>query len=96
MTSLPDKIDFRLLDSTYQMCYKCTALLRVPQLEIANVTNMMWAFYGCSSLTEIDGLDTSNIISALEMFHDSISLTAIYSPLDFSNVASQIDTTFTS
>lgn len=96
MTSLPDKLDFRSFDSMYQMCYKCTALSRVPRLETANVTNMMWAFYGCSSLTEIDGLDTSNIISASEMFHGCTSLTAIYSPLDFSNVASQIDTTFTS
>ena len=96
MTSLPDKLDFRSFDSMYQMCYKCTALTRVPQLETANVTNMMWAFYGCSALTEIGGLDTSNIISASEMFHGCSALTAIYSALDFSNVSSQIDTTFTS
>ena len=72
MTELPATLDFRQFDSMYQMCYKCTSLTRVPQLETANVTNMMWAFYGCSSLT------------------------AIYSTLDFSNVRSQIDTTFTS
>ena len=72
MTELPATLDFRQFDSMYQMCYKCTSLTRVPQLETANVTNMMWAFYGCSSLT------------------------AIYSALDFSNVKSQIDTTFTS
>lgn len=95
MTNLPDKLDFRQFDSMYQMCYKCTALTRVPQIETANVTNMMWAFYGCSSLIEIDGLDTSSINSASEMFHGCTSLTAIYSPLDFSNVTSQIDTTFT-
>ena len=96
MTSLPEKLDFRSFDSMYQMCYKCTALTRVPQLETANVTNMMWAFYGCSALTEIDGLDTSSITSASEMFHGCSALTAIYSALDFSNVTSQIDTTFTS
>ncbi len=96
LTELPTSLDFRQFDSMYQMCYKCTALTRVPQLETANVTNMMWAFYGCSALTEIGGLDTSNIISASEMFHGCSALTAIYSALDFSNVSSQIDTTFTS
>lgn len=95
MTNLPDKLDFKQFDSMYQMCYKCTALTRVSQIETANVTNMMWAFYGCSSLTEIDGFDTASITSASEMFHGCTSLTAIYSPLDFSNVTSQIDTTFT-
>lgn len=95
MTELPASLDFRQFDSMYQMCYKCTALTRVPQLETANVTNMMWAFYGCSALTEIDGLDTRSITSASEMFHGCTSLTAIYSTLDFSNVTSQIDTTFT-
>ena len=96
LTELPTSLDFRQFDSMYQMCYKCTSLTRVPQLETANVTNMMWAFYGCSALTEIGGLDTSNIISASEMFHGCSALTAIYSTLDFSNVSSQIDTTFTS
>lgn len=96
MTNLPDKLDFRPFDSMYQMCYKCTALQRVAQLETANVADMMWAFYGCSSLTEIDGLDTRSITSASEMFHGCSSLTAIHYSLDFSNVKSQIDTTFTS
>ena len=96
MTELPATLDFRQFDSMYQMCYKCTSLTRVPQLETANVTNMMWAFYGCSSLTEIDGLDTRSITSASELFHGCSALTAIYSTLDFSNVKSQIDTTFTS
>ena len=96
MTELPATLDFRQFDSMYQMCYKCTSLTRIPQLETANVTNMMWAFYGCSSLTEIDGLDTRSITSASELFHGCSSLTAIYSALDFSNVKSQIDTTFTS
>ena len=96
MTELPATLDFRQFDSMYQMCYKCTSLTRVPQLETANVTNMMWAFYGCSALTEIDGLDTRSITSASELFHGCSSLTAIYSTLDFSNVTSQIDTTFTS
>lgn len=96
LTELPSSLDFRQFDSMYQMCYKCTSLTRVPQLETANVTNMMWAFYGCSALTEIDGLDTRSITSASELFHGCSSLTAIYSTLDFSNVTSQIDTTFTS
>ncbi len=96
MTNLPNKLDFRSFDSMYQMCYKCTALQRVPQLETANVANMMWAFYGCTSLTEIDGLDTRRITSDSELFHGCSALTAIYSALDFSNVESQIDTTFTS
>ena len=51
MTELPATLDFRQFDSMYQMCYKCTSLTRIPQLETANVTNMMWAFYGCSALT---------------------------------------------
>ena len=96
ITELPTTLNFTHFDSMYQMCYKCTSLTRVPQLETANVTNMMWAFYGCSSLTEIDGLDTRSITSASELFHGCSSLTAIYSTLDFSNVKSQIDTTFTS
>ena len=96
LTELPTSLDFRQFDSMYQMCYKCTSLTRVPQLETANVTNMMWAFYGCSALTEIDGLDTRSITSASELFHGCSALTAIYSTLDFSNVRSQIDTTFTS
>ena len=96
MTDLPATLDLRQFDSIYQRCYKCTSLTRIPQLETANVTNMMWAFYGCSSLTEIDGLDTRSITSASELFHGCSSLTAIYSTLDFSNVKSQLDTTFTS
>ena len=96
LTELPAGLDFGSFDSMYQMCYKCTSLTRVPQLSTANVENMMWAFYGCSVLTEIDGLDTRSITSASELFHGCTSLRAIYSTLNFSNVKSQIDTTFTS
>jgi len=96
ITELPTTLNFTHFDSMYQMCYKCTSLTHVPQLPTSTVENMMWAFYGCSSLTEIDGLDTRSITSASELFHGCSSLTAIYSTLDFSNVKSQIDTTFTS
>ena len=96
MTELPATLDLTHFDSMYQMCYKCTALKRVPQLQTRNVENMMWAFYGCSSLIEIDGLDTRSITSASEMFHGCTSLMAIYSTLNFTNVRSQIESTFTS
>lgn len=95
MTMLPECLDFTAFDSMYQMCYKCTSLIYVRQLETGNVTNMMWAFYGCSSLQQIDGLVTSGITSAMELFHGCSSLHTISSPLDFSNVSSKIDTTFT-
>ncbi len=77
------------------MCYGCTALTSVGTLETGNVTNMMWAFYGCESLVGIAELDTSSITSASEMFHGCSSLVTIAAPLDFSNVTSQLDTTFT-
>lgn len=96
MTELPTYLDFREFTSMYKMCYECTALQSVGQLETANVTNMMWAFYGCSSLVSIDGLVTSGITSASEMFHGCSSLVTISYPLDFSSVTSKIDTTFTS
>ena len=95
LSKLPAYLDFRQLTSMYQMCYGCTALTQVGVLETANVTNMMWAFYGCETLTRIDGLDTSAITSASELFHGCSSLVTIVQPLDFSNVKSQIDTTFT-
>lgn len=95
LSKLPAYLDFRQLTSMYQMCYGCTALTQVGVLETANVTNMMWAFYGCETLTRIEGLDTSAITSASELFHGCSSLVTIVQPLDFSNVKSQIDTTFT-
>ncbi len=96
LTKLPESLDFRQLTSMYQMCYGCTALTSVGTLETGNVTNMMWAFYGCESLVGIAELDTSSITSASEMFHGCSSLVTIAAPLDFSNVISQLDTTFTS
>lgn len=96
LTELPSHLDFRTFTTMYQMCYGCIALKRIGQLETGNVTNMLWAFWGCSSLEYIDGLDTRSITSASELFHGCSSLHSIYSPLDFSNVTSQIDTTFTS
>ena len=95
LTEIPTTLNFTHFDSMYQMCYKCTSLTRVAQLSTSTVENMMWAFYGCTSLVEIDGLDTRSITSASELFHGCSALTAIYSALDFSNVTSKIDTTFT-
>lgn len=95
LKELPAYLEFRSFTSTYKMCYGCTALIYVRQLETDNVTDMMWVFYGCSSLQKIDGLITSGIKSASEMFHGCTSLHTISHPLDFSIVESQIDTTFT-
>jgi hypothetical protein len=95
MVNFPSHLNVAYFDSMYQMCYKCTALRYVPQLNTANVTNMMWAFYGCSALERIDGLITDNITSANELFHGCSSLHTIGSPLDFSNVTSKIENTFT-
>lgn len=95
LKELPAYLEFRSFTSMYKMCYGCTALTYVRQLETDNVTDMMWVFYGCSSLQKIDGLITSGIKSASEMFHGCSSLHTISHPLDFSNVESQIDTTFT-
>lgn len=47
-------------------------------------------------IVEIGGLDTSLITSASEMFHDCKNLQRIGGVLDFSNVQSQIDSTFVS
>lgn len=96
MTELPPYLDCRTFTSMYKMCYECTRLVHVRQLETGNVTDMMWAFYGCSSLEQIDGIVTENITSASELFHGCSSLEKISHPLDFSKVTSQIDTTFTS
>lgn len=96
ITELPVYLDFRPFTSMYKMCYGCTSLTYIRQLESDNVTDMMWIFYGCSSLQRIDGLITSGIKSASEMFHGCTALHTINHPLDFSKVTSQIDTTFTS
>ena len=96
LKELPAYLDFQPFTSMYKMCYGCTALIYVRQLETENVTDMMWAFYGCSSLLKIDGLITENIKSATSLFHGCSSLHTISHPLDFSNVTSQLDTTFTS
>ncbi len=78
----------------YCFCRGCTALQRVRAMDTRNVTNFIYAFYGCSSLTEIDSIDTSAAESVGEMFHNCSSLVRINSPLDISNVESQLDTTF--
>lgn len=83
-------------DSMYQMCYGCTKLESVPVLDTPQVRNMMYIFYGCTNLVEIGGLNTSLLTSASEMFHGCRSLRRIGGTLDFSNVQSQIDSTFVS
>lgn len=83
-------------DSMYQMCYGCTKLESVPVLDTPQVRNMMYIFYGCTNLVEIGGLNTSLITSASEMFHGCKSLRRIGGTLDFSNVQSQMDSTFVS
>lgn len=95
LTRFPE-FDTLVFDSIYQMCYGCTGLISVPALNTMQVNNMMYAFYGCSALVEIGGLDTSQITSASEMFHGCKSLRRIGGVLDFSNVRSQIDSTFVS
>lgn len=92
----PELIDCHSFTSCYKMCYGCTALQTVPWLNTEGVTDFIYAFYGCSSLTYIEHIDTSAATSVGEMFHGCRSLVTIDSPLDFSNVASQCDTTFTS
>lgn len=96
LKELPAYLEFQSFTSMYKMCYGCTALTHVRQLETANVTDMMWAFYGCSSLQKIDGLITDNAKSVTSLFHGCTALHTISHPLDFSSVTSQIDTTFTS
>lgn len=95
LTRFPE-FDTSVFDSMYQMCYGCTALTSVPVLDTTRVTNMMYAFYGCSNLVEIGGMDTSQIISASELFHGCKSLRKIGGVLDFSQVRSQVDSTFVS
>lgn len=96
LQELPAYLDLQPFTSMYKMCYGCTALTYVRQLETTNVTDMMWAFYGCSSLQKIDGLITDNAKSVTSLFHGCTALHTISHPLDFSSVTSQIDTTFTS
>ena len=95
MVAFPE-FDTASFDSMYQMCYGCSALERVPTLDTSLVGNMMYIFYGCTNLVEIGGLDTSLITSASEMFHGCKNLQRIGGVLDFSNVQSQIDSTFVS
>jgi len=93
---IPSLTPIDLFDSMYMMCYGCTSLQHVGQLETGNVTDMMWAFYGCSALDCIDGLITSKIKSTYELFHGCKSLQSIWYPLDFSNVESPITYCFIS
>lgn len=95
MTELPLMLPVEKFTSMYQMCYRCTSLVYVRQLDTSNVSNMMWAFYGCSALEQIDALITSQLTSVSELFHGCSSLHTIGYPLDFSSVTSKIDTTFT-
>ena len=91
----PELIDCDSFTSCYKMCYGCTALRTVPWLNTHNVTDFIYAFYGCTNLTYIEHIDTSEATSVGEMFHGCKNLVTIDSPLDFSKVASQCDTTFT-
>lgn len=54
LKGLPAYLEFQRFTSMYKMCYGCTALTHVRQLETENVTDMIWVFYGCSSLQKID------------------------------------------
>ena len=94
LTRFPE-FDTSVFDSMYQICYGCTALESVPALDTSRVTNMMYAVYGCSNLVEIGDMDTLGISSASEMFHGCSKLRKI-ARLNFSNVTSQITTTFVS
>ena len=67
----------------------------MPWLSTHNVTDFIYAFYGCTNLTYIEHIDTSEATSVGEMFHGCKNLVTIDSPLDFSKVTSQCDTTFT-
>jgi len=93
---LPDHLPIKKFTSMYKMCYGCSSLQYVGQLETGNVEDMMWAFYGCSALDCIDGLITSKIKSTYELFHGCKSLQSIWYPLDFSNVESPITYCFVS
>ncbi len=94
MKELPSKMHEERFTTMYCFCRGCTALKRVGTLNSHNVTDFIYAFYGCSSLTEIDYIDTSSAESVGEMFHNCSSLVRINSPLDISNVVSQLDSTF--
>ena len=95
MTELPPDLHEERFTSMYCFCRDCTALTYVGALDTSNVTDFVYAFYGCTSLTEIESIDTSSAESVGEMFHNCSSLVRINSPLDVSNVTSQLDTTFT-
>lgn len=96
MTQFPRLIKPWNFTSAYRMCYGCTALEEVDECDLRNATNCMYAFYGCSNLRIIHYLNTDNATSVSEMFHGCKSLVRIGSWVDFSNVSSQMDTTFTS
>ena len=95
LEQFPELIDCGSFTSCYKMCYGCTCLETVPWLNTHNVTDFIYAFYGCTNLAYIEHIDTSAATSVGEMFHGCKSLVTIDSPLDFSNVTSQCDTTFT-
>ncbi len=94
ITEIPAKLHEERFTTMYCFCRGCTALKYVRAMNSCNVTDFVYAFYGCSSLTEIESIDTSSAASVGEMFHNCSSLVRINSPLDISNVVSQLDSTF--
>lgn len=58
----------------YGMFQNCKKLIKIPELNTENVTNMGQMFYGCSSLETIPELDTSNVKSFYNTFYGCSSL----------------------
>lgn len=91
---IPECINSAAFTSMYRFAKGCTALKQVDRLYTSKVTTFVYAFHGCSALKQIDGLDTSSATTLGEAFHNCSSLVKIGSPLDVSNITSQLDTTF--
>ena len=67
------------------MFSNCYGLMRAPQLNTQNITDMSSMFSGCTYLTSIQNLNSSNTLSTKEMFSGCRALTTV-PLLDTSNV----------
>ena len=80
VTEISDLLDFQELEGSKcsNMFYGCSALKRIPRLEVNNSTNMSNMFYGCSSIQSIDLRESWNCTNFDYAFSGCSSAEMIY------------------
>lgn len=80
VTEINDLFDFHELEGAKcsNMFYGCSALQRIPRLEVNNSTNMSNMFYGCSSIQSIDLRESWNCTNFDYAFSGCSSAERIY------------------